>query len=102
MDLGSFKLHMNARRAPRDVVVAMRPEDIGILSAPAPEAVEFMAYSVLPSGADSTVIARHLDQEVTIRVSGISKISMDEKIWLKFDCAMINLYDKETGELVGG
>ncbi len=48
------------------------------------------------------MIARHGDQEVTIRVPGISKISMDEKIWLKFNCEMINLYDKETGELVGG
>ncbi len=55
------------------------------LERPEPGAVEFNAYSVLPSGADSTIVARLGETELTIRVMGISKIKMDEKIWLKFD-----------------
>jgi hypothetical protein len=31
---------------------------------------------------------------------GISKIKMDDKIWLKFDPATLNLYDKASGNLV--
>ncbi len=64
---------------------AVRPEDIIFLTEPEPDAVEFSAYSVLPAGADSTIIARRGKTEITIKVMGISKIEMDQKIWLKFD-----------------
>jgi hypothetical protein len=40
------------------------------------------------------------DTEITIRVPGISKISMDDKIWLKFDPHTLNLFDKESGNLI--
>ena len=38
--------------------------------------------------------------ELTVRVMGISKIKMDQKIWLTFDQDTINLYDKESGNLI--
>ena len=82
------------------VVVGIRPEDITIMDHPEPGAVEFNAYSILPSGADSTIVARLDSTELTIRVMGISKIKMDEKIWLKFDPKTLNLYNKESGNLV--
>jgi len=82
------------------VVVAVRPEDIAISTQPEPGAVEFTAYSVLPAGADTTILAHLEDIEMTVKVTGISKIKMDDKVWLKFDPATLNLYDKESGNLV--
>jgi ABC-type sugar transport system ATPase subunit len=82
------------------VVVGIRPEDITISTRREGDAVEFTAYSVLPSGADSTIIARRGNLELTVRVIGISKLKMDEKIWLKFDPDTINLYEKNTGNLI--
>ena len=55
---------------------------------------------MLPSGADSTIIARLGEMEITVKVMGISKIKMDEKIWLTFDPQTLNLYDKESGNLI--
>lgn len=100
VDLGHFKITMDTCGASGAVVVGIRPEDILISSQPVPGGVEFSAYSVLPSGADSTIVARLGEVELTIRVMGISKIGMDEKIWLTFDPATINLYNKETGNLI--
>jgi multiple sugar transport system ATP-binding protein len=100
VDMGRFKLPMNTQGAAGEVVVAVRPEDIAISTQPVPGGVEFLAYSVLPSGADSTIIARQDELEVTVKVMGISKIKMDEKIWLKFDPETLNLYNKESGNLV--
>ena len=100
VDLGKFKVAVKAQHTPEKVVLAVRPEDISISTNPVPEATQFTAYSVLPSGADSTIIARLEDCEVTIRVPGISKVRMDDKVWLKFDPEMINLYDKESGNLI--
>jgi hypothetical protein len=54
----------------------------------------------LPSGADSTIMARLERTEVTVRVMGISPIMMDDKIWLTFDPQTLNLYDQESGNLV--
>lgn len=100
VDMGRFELTLNTQGAAGDVVVAVRPEDIGISAQPVPGAVEFNAYSVLPSGADSTIIARLDEVEITAKVMGISKIKMDEKIWLKFDPDTLNLYNKDTGNLM--
>jgi len=100
VDLGKFKVVVKVRQTPEKVVLAIRPEDISISTNPIPEATQFTAYSVLPSGADSTIIARLDDCEVTIRVPGISKVKMEEKVWLKFNPEMINLYDKQSGNLI--
>jgi len=100
VDLGKFKIAIDTKNASGKVVVAVRPEDIAISTTPVQGAVEFTAYSVLPSGADSTIIAHRADMEITVKVIGTSKIKMDDKIWLKFDPATLNLYDKESGNLV--
>ena len=102
VNLGTFKIAVDTFRATGNVVVGIRPEDIVISERPEPGAVEFTAYSVLPSGADSTIIARLGETELTIRVMGISKLQMDQKIWLKFDPQALNLYDKESGNLISG
>lgn len=100
VDLGDFKMNIDTHIAYGKVVVGVRPEDISVSSEPIPGAVEFTAYSVLPSGADSTIVARQGKNELTIRVMGISKIKMDEKIWLTFDPSTLNLYSKESGNLI--
>ena len=100
VDIGPFKITIDTNNATGNVVVGIRPEDIVISPQPVPGAVEFSAYSVLPSGADSTIIARLGEVELTIRVMGISRIKMDEKIWLSFDPQTLNLYDKESGNLI--
>jgi hypothetical protein len=37
---------------------------------------------------------------LTVREMGVSKIMMDQKIWLSFNEAAINLYDQENGNLI--
>ena len=100
ISLGKFDLPINTNRATGKVVVAVRPEDITISTVQEPGSVAFTAYSVLPSGADSTVIAKLDDLEITVREMGISKIKMDDRIWLKFDPEKLNIYDKESGNLI--
>ncbi len=101
VDVGDFNFRVNCHRLHEKVVIGVRPEDITISTEADREAVEFSAYSVLPSGADSTVVARRGNIELTIRVMGISKLKMDERIWLKFNPETINLYEKSTGNLIG-
>jgi ABC-type sugar transport system ATPase subunit len=100
VDFGKFKIAIVPINATGKVVVGIRPEDIAISTQPVAGGVEFSAYSVLPSGADSTIIAHLGESELTIKVMGISKIKMDEKIWLTFDPQTLNLYDKESGVLI--
>ena len=100
INLGKFKISIDTRDASGDVVVAVRPEDIAISTKPVPGAIEFTAYSVLPSGAESTIVALLGDTEITVKEMGISKIKMDDKVWLKFDLQTLNLYDKASGNLI--
>ncbi len=102
VDIGKFDIPVNTVNQTGDVVVGIRPEDISITTQQEDGAIEFQAYSVLPSGAETTIIARKGDTELTVREMGVSKIKMDQKIWLKFHKEDINLYDKASGKLVNG
>ena len=101
VDIGKFMIPVKTLNKTGDVVVGIRPEDINISMAPN-QGVEFQAYSVLPTGADTTIIARLGDTELTVKEIGVSKIQMDQTVWLTFNEDAINLYDKETGNLVYG
>jgi multiple sugar transport system ATP-binding protein len=100
VNLGKFSLSVDTHNAVGPVVVAVRPEDISISTEPVPGAAEFSAYSVLPSGADSTIMARLGNLEITVKEAGTSKINLDDRIWLKFNPDTLNLYDKESGRLI--
>lgn len=100
VDVGKFNIPVKTYRQSGDVVVGIRPEDIHVSLTEDKNAVEFMAYSVLPSGSDTTIIARKGDTELTVKENGVSKIKMDQKIWLSFEKDSVNLYDKESGNLV--
>jgi ABC-type sugar transport system ATPase subunit len=100
IDIGPFSLAVPNNVTRNRVVISIRPEDVEIASEQIPGSIEFIVYSVLPSGADSTIIARRGEIEITIKVMGISKIQMDEKVWLAFNPQLINLYDKESGNLI--
>lgn len=102
VDVGKFNIPVSTYGASGDVVVGIRPEDIVISTTPQDGAPEFQAYSVLPAGADTTIIARKGDTELTVKEMGVSKIQMDQKIWLSFKREAINLYDKQTGNLIVG
>jgi hypothetical protein len=45
-------------------------------------------------------VARLDELELTVKVMGISKIKMDDRIWLTFESESMNLYDKKSGNLV--
>jgi ABC-type sugar transport system ATPase subunit len=100
VDIGKFNIPVKTYSQTGDVVVGIRPEDISVSITPNQNGTEFQAYSVLPSGAETTIIARKGDTELTVREMGVSKIKMDQKIWLTFDEDAINLYDKASGDLV--
>lgn len=98
--VGDFNVSVPTLSAKKDIIVSVRPEDIIMLTEPDPDAVEFTAYTVLPAGADSTIIAHRKDIEITVKVMGISKVELDQKIWLKFEPECLNLYDKESENLI--
>lgn len=100
VDTGQFKLSVDTFYHEGEVVIGIRPEDIEISTEPKPGTIEFQAYSVMPSGAETTLIARRGETEVTIREMGVSKIQMDQQIWLTFCEETINLYDKKSGNLI--
>jgi ABC-type sugar transport system ATPase subunit len=102
VDIGQFHVPVQTFNKTGDVVVGIRPEDITVSTKPLDGAVEFLAYSVLPSGADTTIIARKGETELTVKEMGVSKMKMDQQIWLTFHEDSINLYDKVSGNLISG
>ncbi len=100
VDAGHFNVPVATYNHAGEVVVGIRPEDICISPVPIADGEEFTAYSVLPSGAETIIIARRGKIELSVKEIGVSKVEMDQKIWLTFNKNAVNLYDKETGDLI--
>jgi multiple sugar transport system ATP-binding protein len=100
VDAGNFQIPVKTYAQANNVVVGIRPEDITLSMKPVDGAVEFQAYSVLPSGAETTIIAHRGETELTVKEMGVSKIQMDQKIWLSFNEETINIYDQSSGNLI--
>lgn len=100
VDVGKFTVPVKTYNHTGEVVLGIRPEDIIVSDKQNDSCVEFQAYSVLPSGSETTIIAHRGETELTVKENGVSKIKMDQKIWLSFDEDSVNLYDKESGNLV--
>ncbi|HPL29122.1 MAG TPA: ABC transporter ATP-binding protein, partial [Anaerolineae bacterium] len=82
------------------VVVAIRPEDVHLALEPVPGGTEFEVYSVLPAGSEMVVNVRRGNQMLTVKETRPINIEMDAPIWVTFDSSNINLYDKESGDLI--
>ena len=100
LSIGRFTVPTSVKGVAGPVWVAIRPEDVIASSVPIDDALECTAYSVLPAGADTTIVARAGKLEITVKEAGISRIRMDDKIWLRFNAEAINLYAKEGGNLI--
>lgn len=100
VDVGKFDVPVHTYGKTGDVVIGIRPEDISVSTTAISDGVEFQAFSVLPAGADTTIIATRGNVDLTVKEMGVSKIQMDQKIWLKFNPDTINLYDKATENLI--
>jgi multiple sugar transport system ATP-binding protein len=82
------------------VVVAIRPEDIRISLTSVPDGAEFSVYSVLPAGSEVIVNLRRGNLMLTAKEDRAVDIDMDRTVWVTFDAAAINIYDKESTALV--
>lgn len=100
LHLDSFQIAHVPARASGSIVAAIRPEDAHISLSPLPEAVEWMVYSVLPAGSEIIVNVRRNNLMLTIRETRTISLEMDRCVWLTFDPNAINLFDKETGNLI--
>lgn len=99
LDFGSFTLSYRLPLPFDRVMVGIRPESISISLEPAPGAVEFRVYSVLPAGAEQIVNARREHVSLTLRETRPLRIEPDHPIWLSFTPATFNLYDPSTSRL---
>jgi len=100
VDIGSVTVPVKTYQHSGAVVIGIRPEDISISTQSGNGGIEFQAYSVLPSGAETTIVAHKGDVELIVKEIGHSKIKEDQKIMLSFKAETINLFDKVSGNLV--
>ena len=101
LDFGSFSMSYATLPPVQEVVVAIRPEDIALSLQPAPGAVEFVIYSVLPAGSELIVQAQRDETVLTIKETRRQiHVDIDQPVWLHFDSDSINLYDKRTEQLL--
>ncbi len=100
LKLAGFEIARVPTRAQGAVIAAIRPEDIHISLRPTPEASEFRVYSALPAGSEVVINARRGDLALVIKETRDIEIEMDCPIWLTFETKKINLYDKQSGDLI--
>jgi ABC-type sugar transport system ATPase subunit len=100
LQTSSFRFEVPWLTQQNDVVVAVRPEDVILSLEPEDNSVEFYVYAVLPAGPEMIIHAQREDTTLVIRETRQLSLKMDQSVWIRIDPASINLFDKESGELI--
>jgi multiple sugar transport system ATP-binding protein len=98
--IGDFIVPLAWTPPVKELVVAARPEDVTLFSAPASNALEFQVHAVLPSGPELIIQLTRGDQALVVRETHQLDLAMDQTIWVRFDSAALNLYDRKTGAIL--
>lgn len=83
-----------------EIIATVRPENISLLTEPAPGAVEFQVYAVLPAGSEVFVHVVRGDTTLVARSGALLNLEMDQSVWIKIDPEACNYYGKESGQLL--
>ncbi len=83
-----------------ELVVAARPEDVTLLTAPDEKALEFRVRALLPSGPELIIQLTRGDQTVVVRETRQMDLAMDQTVWIQFDSTALNLYDRRDGTML--
>ena len=85
----------------RDVVAALRPEDIAVAGGtPPPGALAGKVYVVEPMGAETWVTLEMEGERLTGRASADFHARSGENVWLSFDPERIGLFDARSEQRI--
>jgi multiple sugar transport system ATP-binding protein len=84
----------------KELVIAARPEDVTLLNAPESDAVECRVHAVLPSGPELIIQLTRGEETIVVRETRQLDLAMDQTVWIKFDSAALNLYDRRDGTML--
>jgi multiple sugar transport system ATP-binding protein len=84
----------------KEVIAAIRPEDIRISEKEEKSAISGRVYSILPAGADVTVQVKRGDLTFSIREKGEVSLAVGDKTYLQFSIKAMLFYDQEKGTLL--
>ncbi len=86
--------------SPKQVMMALKPEDILIQQQPSQHGVQGVIYSVLPAGAETFIQVKVDDQLLMAKVSGDVHFMINTLVWVTCFLKKVNVYDIETNELI--
>ncbi len=84
----------------KNVALAVRPEHIYVNREPVEGGIECNVYSVLPAGSETLIQIKIGELIILAKQIGEQSYKMGSKLWIKFDCDNINLYDKDDGNII--
>ena len=85
-----------------EATLAIRPEHVAVLRAPAPGAIEARIYSAMPAGSETLIHCAVRGCAVLAKVIGQEEFASDQKVWLSLQTDRINVYGKDSGKLILG
>lgn len=81
----------------KEIILALRPEDICIHREEAEQTVEGRIYSVLPAGSETLIQLMVNGAFIMAKMIGQIEYDSDERVWISFAKEKINVFEKSTG-----
>jgi multiple sugar transport system ATP-binding protein len=83
-----------------DCILGIRPEQVTLGDSARSGAVEASIYASQPAGSETLVQIQFEKTRILVKEIGIVNYERDQKIYAGINPAMINVYNKATGELI--
>ena len=100
LEMEDIKIQLPWKPSPKEVVAAVRPEDIVISAESVTGSPEFRVYAVLPSGPEIYVQIKRGNRTIMVRETRQLDLQMDQAVWIRINPTAVNLYDSQSGLLL--
>jgi len=100
LETSLFRIAIPQLQQAKDVIAAVRPEDINLILEERDGFIEFGVYAVLPAGPELIIHTQREGTTLVIRETRQLSLEMDQSVWVRIDPASIILYDQESEQLL--
>lgn len=80
-----------------NITLGVRPEDLRISTSTAHGGMSGSVRLVEPLGASTDIVVEVDNLTFTARLPGLSKLQVEQKVWLSLTDAPLHIFDTQTG-----
>ncbi|WP_282943271.1 ABC transporter ATP-binding protein [Paenibacillus sp. RC67] len=98
--LGRLEVSCESLASGKELMLALRPEDITVGPAPQANGIRCSVTSVFPAGSETLLQLQTGDVQLMAKLLGQAELDLNSEVWITIPLEKVNVYDAGSGSLL--